>query len=154
MNAKEFKKQVTPIVELWSESQFDKALELIEKLLKKWPGNTTLMNYKAAAIQLSEKNNLNDAKTLLNNIQSIDESIDSYLKLAHFTNNIENNKKEANQLFEKAINKSMQALTESLIGYSKTCIDTKQDKNISKLIETLNKIKSALSPHQPITSQS
>ncbi len=116
--------------------KYGSALQEVDRLLKEWPDNPSLLVKRAELIQLLSgdsllqlhtiafRSTLDDAKeALLRAVELDEESPVPLLELAHFLFAAEDDAKAASQYFAKAVNLCKRLLKEALLGQAEALAD-------------------------------
>jgi len=127
----------------------NKAIEILDNLLKKSPTDTTLLIKKAVLVQLSDENckySLKDVKSLLKLATKIDKNnIEALIELAYYYYTIENRNSKAYPLIEKGFDLCINNIKELLELKIKCLIDQdKKDKIKKEITELKLKIRKGL----------
>jgi len=119
----------------------NKAIEILDNLLKKSPTDTTLLIKKAVLVQLSDENckySLKDVKSLLKLATKIDKNnIEALIELAYYYYTIENRNSKAYPLIEKGFDLCINNIKELLELKIKCLIDQDKKDKIKKEITEL-----------------
>lgn len=136
-----FKQELSSVMRLWGEENYDQALAIVESLLKVWPGNGHLHVLWASLVQLQDdpKNSLREAKRALQRAVQLDKSsLIASIELGHFLDAVEDKPQAALKAYSEGVTVARRSLIEGLIGQAKALRQLdKQDEFLACLLELL-----------------
>jgi tetratricopeptide (TPR) repeat protein len=121
--SKSLKRGLTEVRREWRAGRYDRALDMVGRLLENWPDNPHLLLLRAELIQLQEENgpSLDEAKATLQRAVALDEqSPAALIELGHFLLAVEADAQAASKCFDKAIALCRRLLKEALLGQAET----------------------------------
>jgi tetratricopeptide (TPR) repeat protein len=116
-----FQQKMKEIEDLSAQEDYEVALTLLEHLLSEYPFVTQMLIKKGQLIQLlpeaSELGELSDAQKALELALEIDpKSMEAILELAHFYSAVLDQEREADKLFDQAVQRCSEFLEEAYRG--------------------------------------
>ncbi len=117
------KRDLARVSRLWKQQRYDDALNEVEALLQRWPGNAHLHVLWASLVQLQESSRyeLGEAKEALAKAVELDKgSPAAEIELAHFLDCVEDDPESASEVYDQAVKAARRLLLEGLIGQAKS----------------------------------
>jgi tetratricopeptide (TPR) repeat protein len=139
--ARDFKHKVSQVQALWAKRDYDKALSIVEELLKTCPGSAALNIMWASLVQLQEDpdHDLDEVKKALESAVQLDkDSPAGPIELGHFYDAVEDNPHAASRAFAEGIAKARHLLIDGLLGQARALLQLNKRKEANRcLIEAL-----------------
>jgi tetratricopeptide (TPR) repeat protein len=139
---RKLKQELSRVYSLWADEHYDRALALVEKALKEWPGNAQLYVAWAGLVQLQEEptHDLGEAKGALESAAAMDaDSPAAAIELGHFLDAVEDNPRAASKAFAEGVARARRLLIDGLLGQARALLQLNKRKEATKcLIELLH----------------
>jgi predicted Zn-dependent protease len=126
-----FKRKLATVSRHWDAKEYDVALQLIEELLKSWPGNARLHLLWASLVQLQEdpSHSLQEARKTLELAVVLDPMAPAgAIELGHYLDAVEDDPAAAMRAFSEGIAVARRLLIDGLLGQARALLHRDQRK--------------------------
>jgi tetratricopeptide (TPR) repeat protein len=140
-NTRSLKQGFSKVFRHWRDNKYDLALDIVEELLKSWPGNSRLHILWASLVQLQDRpsHQLDEVKKAFQRAMELDkDSPAAAVELGHFLDAVEDDPQAASKVFAEGTLSARRLLIDGLLGQARALLQMdKRDEALKCLMESL-----------------